>query len=216
MPLRWPGRQGHRERADRKQRSMPGDGLPGRCNSGRLVLHFRLNQDTWPSATSEAAYRSKRGPETSRSTYHPGRASRGSHPDGSRFCCAILELGLSIGFILGSCGAPRYRMREKQPTRWGILSHSTASVNGSTSPPARPGCPSSSHPITSSLQRTETASFLARFNRLLCCPTLPKLARIRLALPPQRGVHSIPSNIAMASSKEKHGKQYHQHDHEHS
>jgi len=23
----------------------PGDGLPDRCNSGRLVLHFRLNQD---------------------------------------------------------------------------------------------------------------------------------------------------------------------------
>ncbi|MCQ3922521.1 MAG: hypothetical protein DPW13_16410, partial [Planctomycetes bacterium] len=31
--------------ADRKQHSIPGDGLPDRCNPGRLVLHFRLNQD---------------------------------------------------------------------------------------------------------------------------------------------------------------------------
>ena len=37
--------QRSREPRDRKQRSMPGDGLPDRCNSGRLVLHFRLNQD---------------------------------------------------------------------------------------------------------------------------------------------------------------------------
>lgn len=34
-----------REQADRKQHSIPGDGLPDRCNPGRLVLHFRLNQD---------------------------------------------------------------------------------------------------------------------------------------------------------------------------
>lgn len=34
-----------REQADRKHHSIPGDGLPDRCNSGRLVLHLRRNQD---------------------------------------------------------------------------------------------------------------------------------------------------------------------------
>jgi hypothetical protein len=34
-----------REQFDREQSSMPGDGLPDRCNSRKLVLQFRLNQD---------------------------------------------------------------------------------------------------------------------------------------------------------------------------
>ena len=34
-----------REQEDRKQRAIPRHGLPNRCNSIRLVLHFRLNQD---------------------------------------------------------------------------------------------------------------------------------------------------------------------------
>jgi hypothetical protein len=31
---------------DGRQRSIPGDGFPDTCNSGRLVRHFRLNQDS--------------------------------------------------------------------------------------------------------------------------------------------------------------------------
>ena len=35
-----------REQPEREKRWLPGDGLPDRCDSERLVLHFRLNQDT--------------------------------------------------------------------------------------------------------------------------------------------------------------------------
>ena len=60
-----------REQEDGKRGSIPRAGLPDRCNSVRLVLHFRLNQDTGYGAPS--ADRDAQGPGYSSAPTAPHR-----------------------------------------------------------------------------------------------------------------------------------------------
>ncbi len=73
---------------------MPGDGLPDRCNSGRLVLHFRLNQDMMPTN----AMNSPCSPI-------PVALPRESYGQGWRWLTVIAGLALAATFFMPFTGS---------------------------------------------------------------------------------------------------------------